>query len=78
MFGFESFTELSKPRDLENIRSAEYTKGAVSGIAKIPVCRADHAACSGRLPYGKDTKPIRHLISKRPRRAARNLMITAG
>ncbi|MCF6261164.1 MAG: type VI secretion system contractile sheath large subunit [Gammaproteobacteria bacterium] len=60
MFGFESFTELSKPRDLEKIfDSAEYIKwrsfrdSADSRFVTLTMPRV-----LARLPYGQDTKPI--------------------
>lgn len=60
MFGFESFTELSKPRDLEKIfDSAEYTKwrsfrdSADAQFVTLTMPRA-----LARLPYGQATKPI--------------------
>lgn len=60
MFGFESFTELSKPRDLEKIfESAEYTKWRSfrdSEDSRFVVLTMPRVLA--RLPYGKDTKPI--------------------
>lgn len=60
MFGFESFTELSKPRDLEKIfDSAEYIKwrsfrdSEDSRFVTLTMPRV-----LARLPYGSDTKPI--------------------
>ncbi|VAW87012.1 Uncharacterized protein ImpC [hydrothermal vent metagenome] len=60
MFGFESFTELSKPRDLEKIfDSAEYIKWRSfrdsddSRFVTLTMPRV-----LARLPYGQDTKPI--------------------
>lgn len=60
MFGFESFTELSKPRDLEKIfGSAEYIKwrsfreSEDSRFVTLTMPRV-----LARLPYGKSTKPI--------------------
>ncbi|MGN0920128.1 MAG: type VI secretion system contractile sheath large subunit [Cellvibrio sp.] len=60
MFGFDSFTELSKPRDLEKIfDSAEYvqwrsfrdTEDARFVTLTMPRVLA-------RLPYGQETKPV--------------------
>lgn len=60
MFGFDSFTELSKPRDLEKIfDSAEYVKWrsfretADSRFVTLTMPRV-----LARLPYGSATKPI--------------------
>lgn len=60
MFGFDSFTELSKPRDLEKIfDSAEYIKwrsfrdSEDSRFVTLTMPRV-----LARLPYGKDTKPV--------------------
>ncbi|MDH5355278.1 MAG: type VI secretion system contractile sheath large subunit [Gammaproteobacteria bacterium] len=60
MFGFDSFTELSKPRDLEKIfDSAEYTKwrsfrdSEDSRFVTLAMPRV-----LARLPYGKETKPV--------------------
>ncbi len=60
MFGFDSFTELSKPRDLERIfDSAEYVKwrsfrdSEDSRFVTLTMPRV-----LARLPYGKDTKPV--------------------
>ena len=60
MFGFESFSELSKPRDLEKIfDSAEYIKwrgfrdSEDSRFVTLTMPRV-----LARLPYGQDTKPI--------------------
>lgn len=60
MFGFDSFTELSKPRDLEKIfDSAEYIKwrsfreSADSRFVTLTMPRV-----LARLPYGAETKPI--------------------
>ena len=60
MFGFDSFTELSKPRDLEKIfDSAEYTKwrsfrdSEDSRFVTLTMPRV-----LARLPYGQDTKPV--------------------
>ena len=60
MFGFESFSELSKPRDLEKIfDSAEYIKWRSfrdsddSRFVTLTMPRV-----LARLPYGQDTKPI--------------------
>ncbi|MBI1425488.1 MAG: type VI secretion system contractile sheath large subunit [Gammaproteobacteria bacterium] len=60
MFGFESFTELSKPRDLEKIfESAEYIKWRSfrdSEDARFVVLTMPRVLA--RLPYGQETKPI--------------------
>ncbi|WP_196137607.1 type VI secretion system contractile sheath large subunit [Aliikangiella sp. G2MR2-5] len=60
MFGFESFTELSKPRDLEKIfDSAEYIKwrsfreSEDSRFVTLTMPRV-----LARLPYGQATKPV--------------------
>ncbi len=60
MFGFDSFTELSKPRDLEKIfDSAEYIKwrsfrdSEDSRFVTLTMPRV-----LARVPYGQDTKPI--------------------
>jgi type VI secretion system protein ImpC len=60
MFGFESFTDLSKPRDLGKIfESAEYIKwrsfrdSEDSRFVSLTMPRV-----LARLPYGKTTKPI--------------------
>ncbi len=60
MFGFDDFTELSKPRDLEKIfDSAEYIKwrsfrdSEDSRFVTLAMPRV-----LARLPYGKDTKPV--------------------
>lgn len=60
MFGFDSFTELSKPRDLEKIfDSAEYTKwrsfrdSEDSRFVTLTMPRV-----LARLPYGAATKPV--------------------
>lgn len=60
MFGFDSFTELSKPRDLEKIfDSAEYIKWRAfrdsedSRFVTLTMPRV-----LARLPYGSATKPI--------------------
>jgi type VI secretion system protein ImpC len=60
MFGFDSFTELSKPRDLEKIfDSAEYIPwrsyrdSEDSRFVTLTMPRV-----LARLPYGKNTKPI--------------------
>lgn len=60
MFGFGSFTELSKPRDLEKIfDSAEYIKwrsfrdSEDSRFVTLTMPRV-----LARLPYGQDTKPV--------------------
>lgn len=60
MFGFESFTELSKPRDLEKIfESAEYTKWRSfrdSEDARFVTLTMPRVLA--RLPYGAATKPV--------------------
>jgi type VI secretion system protein ImpC len=60
MFGFESFTELSKPRDLEKIfGSAEYIKWRSfrdSQDSRFVVLAMPRVLA--RLPYGKSTKPV--------------------
>ena len=60
MFGFESYTELSKPRDLEKIfESAEYIKWRSfrdSEDARFVTLTMPRVLA--RLPYGKETKPI--------------------
>lgn len=60
MFGFESYTELSKPRDLEKIfDSAEYTQwrgfrdSEDSRFVTLTMPRV-----LARLPYGASTKPV--------------------
>ncbi len=60
LFGFDSFTELSKPRDLEKIfDSAEYTKwrsfrdSEDSRFVTLTMPRV-----LARLPYGSATKPV--------------------
>jgi type VI secretion system protein ImpC len=60
LFGFESWTELSKPRDLEKIfMSIEYTKwksfreSEDSRFVSLVMPRT-----LARMPYGADTKPI--------------------
>lgn len=60
MFGFDSFTELSKPRDLEKIfDSAEYIQWRSfrdsddSRFVTLTMPRV-----LARLPYGQDTKPV--------------------
>lgn len=60
MFGFESYTELSKPRDLEKIfESAEYIQwrsfrdSADASFVTLAMPRV-----LARLPYGESTKPI--------------------
>jgi len=60
MFGFDSYTELSKPRDLEKIfDSAEYIpwrsfrKSEDSRFVTLTMPRV-----LARLPYGKATKPV--------------------
>ena len=60
MFGFESYTELSKPRDLEKIfDSAEYIKWRSfrdSEDARFVTLAMPRVLA--RLPYGANTKPI--------------------
>ena len=60
MFGFESFTELSKPRDLEKIfDSSEYIKWRSfrdSEDARFVTLTMPRVLA--RLPYGEATKPI--------------------
>ena len=60
MFGLESFTDLSKPRDLEKIfGSAEYTKWRSfrdSEDARFVTLTMPRVLA--RLPYGMSTKPI--------------------
>lgn len=60
MFGFDSFSELSKPRDLEKIfDSAEYIKWRSfrdSEDSRFVVLTMPRVLA--RLPYGSDTKPI--------------------
>ena len=60
MFGFESYTDLSKPRDLQKIfQSAEYIKWRSfreSEDSRFVVLTMPRVLA--RLPYGKDTKPI--------------------
>lgn len=60
MFGFDSFTDLSKPRDLEKIfDSAEYTKWR--SFRDTPDSRfitLTMPRVLARLPYGASTKPI--------------------
>jgi type VI secretion system protein ImpC len=60
MFGLESFTELSKPRDLEKIfGSAEYTKWRSfrdSEDARFVTLTMPRVLA--RLPYGESTKPV--------------------
>ena len=60
MFGFDSFTELSKPRDLEKIfETVEYTKwksfrdSEDSRFVTLAMPRV-----LSRLPYGSQTKPV--------------------
>ena len=60
MFGFDSFTELSKPRDLEKIfDTVEYTKwrsfreSEDSRFVSLVMPRV-----LARLPYGENTKPV--------------------
>lgn len=60
MFGFDTFTELSKPRDLEKIfDSAEYAKwrsfrdSEDSRFVTLTMPRV-----LARLPYGESTKPV--------------------
>jgi len=60
LFGFESYTELSKPRDLERIfQSVQYTKWNSFRDSEDSrfVCLTMPRVLS-RLPYGSQTKPI--------------------
>jgi type VI secretion system protein ImpC len=60
LFGFESYTELSKPRDLEKIfDTIEYTKWKSyreSEDARFAVLTLPRVLA--RLPYGSQTKPV--------------------
>ncbi len=60
MFGFEDFTELSKPRDLEKIfQSAEYVKWRSfrdSEDSRFVVLTMPRVLA--RLPYGQHSKPV--------------------
>ncbi|MCG8671466.1 MAG: type VI secretion system contractile sheath large subunit [Pseudomonadales bacterium] len=60
MFGFDDFTELSKPRDLEKIfESAEYIKWRSfreSEDSRFVTMVMPQVLA--RTPYGKDTKPV--------------------
>ncbi len=60
LFGFESFTELSKPRDLEKIfDTIEYTKWKSyrdSEDSRFVVLTMPRVL--SRLPYGANTKPV--------------------
>lgn len=60
LFGFESFTELSKPRDLEKIfDTVEYTKWNSfrdSDDSRFVVLSMPRVL--SRLPYGRNTKPV--------------------
>ncbi len=60
LFGFESFTELSKPRDLEKIfDTVEYTKWTSfrdSEDSRFTVLSMPRVL--SRLPYGANTKPV--------------------
>jgi len=60
MFGFDSFTELSKPRDLEKVfQSAEYIKWRSfrdSEDSRFVVLTMPRVLA--RLPYGRDTSPV--------------------
>jgi type VI secretion system protein ImpC len=60
LFGFESFTELSKPRDLEKIfDTVEHTKWSSfrdSEDARFVTLAMPRVL--SRLPYGKNTKPV--------------------
>ena len=60
MFGFESFTELSKPRDLEKIfDSAEYIKWrSFRDSEDARFVNLVMPRVLARLPYGAATKPI--------------------
>jgi type VI secretion system protein ImpC len=60
LFGFETFTELSKPRDLEKIfDTVEYTKWSSfrdSEDSRFVVLTMPRVL--SRLPYGSQTKPV--------------------
>ncbi len=60
MFGFDSFTELSKPRDLEKIfDSAEYAKWRSFRDSKDSMfVTLTMPRVLARLPYGAATKPV--------------------
>lgn len=60
MFGFESFTELSKPRDLSRVfASAEYTKWkSFRDTMDSRYVTLGMPRVLSRLPYGASTKPI--------------------
>ncbi len=60
MFGFSSFTELSKPRDLEKIfETAEYIKWrAFRDTEDARFVTLTMPRVLARLPYGSSTKPI--------------------
>ena len=60
MFGFDNFTELSKPRDLEKIfDSAEYAKWRSFRDSKDSMfVTLTMPRVLARLPYGQDTKPV--------------------
>ncbi len=60
MFGFDSFTELSKPRDLEKIfDSAEYAKWRSFRDSKDSMfVTLTMPRVLARLPYGEATKPV--------------------
>ena len=60
MFGFDSFTELSKPRDLQKVfQSAEYIKWRSfrdSEDSRFVVLTMPRVLA--RVPYGRDTAPV--------------------
>lgn len=60
MFGFDDFTELSKPRDLEKIfESQEYIKWrSFRDSEDSRFVTLVMPSALARTPYGKDTKPI--------------------
>ena len=60
MFGFDDFTELSKPRDLEKIfESAEYIKWrSFRESEDSRFVTLVMPSVLARTPYGKDTKPV--------------------
>ncbi|OUS04734.1 EvpB family type VI secretion protein [Gammaproteobacteria bacterium 42_54_T18] len=60
MFGFDEFTELSKPRDLEKIfESQEYIKWrSFRDSEDSRFVTMVMPAVLARLPYGEDTKPV--------------------
>ncbi len=60
LFGFDGFTELSKPRDLEKIfESAEYTKWrGFRDSEDSRFCVLTMPRVLSRLPYGSQTRPV--------------------